>query len=76
MTAIIISLQWVEEEKPLKLVICSDSAQAVQSIKSGQTVREDLLMEIYLLLLDLQQLGVHVHVGIEGNEMAHSLKMQ
>ncbi len=64
------------DETPKRCHIFRYSAQAVQSIKSGKTVREDLLIEIYLLLLDLKQLGVHVHVGKEGNEVAHSLKMQ
>ncbi len=80
MTAIIISLQWVEEVNPLNAVICSDFAAAVQSIKTGQTVREDLLTEFYVMLLNLQQFGpdvhfwwVPAHVGIEGNEMAQKL---
>ena len=70
----------MEEVKPSKVVICSDSAAALQSIKTGQTVREDLIIKIYMLLLNLQQLRIDVHfcwipahVGIEGNEIADKL---
>lgn len=80
MVAIIISLQWVEQVKSLKVVICSDSAAAMQSMKSGETAREDLLLEVYLILLNLQHLGIDVHfcwipahTGIEGNETADKL---
>lgn len=65
---------------PIKVVICSDSAAAIQSIKSGETARGDLLLEVYLILLNLQHLGIDVHfcwipahLGIEENEMADRL---
>ena len=58
-------------------MICSDSAAAIQSIKSGQSVREDLLIDVYMLLLNIQQLGIYVHfcwipahVDTEGKEIA------
>ncbi len=77
---ITVCLQWAEEVKQLEVVICLDSAATVQSLKSGQTVREDLLTEFYVMLLNLQQFGpdvhfwwVPAHVGIEGNEMAQKL---
>lgn len=39
----IISLSVVEDIKPNKVVICSDSAAAIESIKSGQTFQKDIL---------------------------------
>lgn len=46
--------------------MCLDSATAVQSIKwgrtLGQTVREDLLFELYMILLNQQQPGMDVHL--------------
>lgn len=46
----------------------------------GISVRDDLIIEIYMLLLKLTHLGIQVefcwipsHVGIEGNEAADKL---
>ncbi len=47
LTAIIIGLQWVEQIKPNRIVICSDSSSALKSIKSTKADREDLLVEMY-----------------------------
>lgn len=58
MTVIILSLQWAEEVNPIKIVIYSDSRAVVHSSDTGQTVREDLLIEIHVLLMNIQQLGV------------------
>jgi len=50
LTAIIIGLQWVEQVRPNKIVICSDSSSALISIFHARSDREDLIMEIYLSL--------------------------
>ncbi len=54
LTAIIIGLQWVEQIKSNRIVICSDSLSALKSIKSTKTDREDLLVEMYTLLYRLK----------------------
>jgi len=80
LTAIIIGLQWVEQIKPNRIVICSDSSSALKSIKSTKTDREDLLVEMYTLLYRLKVEGIIVyfcwvpaHIGIVGNETADKL---
>lgn len=55
-TAIILGLQWVEEVRPERVVICSDSTAALRSLISKETVRADLLLEVSLIMLRLQSL--------------------
>ncbi len=73
-------MQWVEQIKPNRIVICSDSSSALKSIKSTKTDREDLLVEIYTSLYRLKVEGIIVyfcwvpaHIGMVGNETAHKL---
>uniref|UniRef100_A0A8C1TCJ5 RNA-directed DNA polymerase from mobile element jockey n=1 Tax=Cyprinus carpio TaxID=7962 RepID=A0A8C1TCJ5_CYPCA len=80
LSAIIVGLQWVEQVKPNRVVICSDSSSALKSIMSTRTDREDLLVEIYTLLYRLKAEGIVVyfcwvpaHIGIVGNEKADQL---
>lgn len=79
-TAIIIALQWVEQVRPNKVVICSDSSSALVSIANSKSDREDLITEIYLSLYRLKEIGVVVyfcwvpsHIGVSGNEVADKL---
>ena len=46
MLAVIIGLQWVEEVRPDRVVICTDSLSILQSIQSTTTAREDILIEL------------------------------
>jgi ribonuclease HI len=69
--AVIIGLRWVEE------VICSDSASVLSSVKKGWSDRGDLFVEMMVLLMGVERMGVVVsfcwvpaHVGLEGNEKA------
>ena len=80
LSAIIVGLQWVEQVKPNRVVICSDSSSALKSIMSTRTDREDLLVEIYTLLYRLKAEGIVVyfcwvpaHIGIVGDEKADRL---
>lgn len=80
MMAIIKALEWVEEARPRKVVICSDSAAVINSIQSSKSCRMDLLMEVYLGLYRLERSAITVcflwipaHVGVWGNERADSL---
>ncbi len=73
-------MQWVEQIKTNRIVICSDSSSALESIKSTKTDREDLLVEMYTLLYRLKVEGIIVyfcwvpaHIGIVGNETADKL---
>lgn len=80
MTAIIKALEWVEEARPRKVVICLDSAAVINSIQSSRSCRMDLLMEVYTGLYRLERsattvcfLWIPAHVGVWGNERADSL---
>lgn len=76
MTAIIIALRWVEETKPLRSVICTDSMAVLQSLITDNPIREDLVLEVKHLLSNLLSFGITVqfcwilgHNGIDGNEI-------
>lgn len=80
MTAIITALRWVEETKPLRSVICTDSMAVLQSFITDNAIREDLVLEVKHLLLNIISLGLAVqfcwipgHYGIDGNEIADKL---
>lgn len=60
MTRIITVLRWVEEVKPLKSVICTDSMAVLQSLESGQSIQDDLLIEIKYILLNTKRLVISV----------------
>ncbi len=45
LTAIIVGLQWVEQIKPNRIVICSDSSSALKSMKSTKT---DVSGDLYI----------------------------
>jgi len=75
----VIGLQWVEEVSPDRLMICTDSLSALQSIQTI-TVREDRIIELNHCLLRLQRRGIDVqlcwvpaHEGVQGNEHADKL---
>ncbi len=78
--AIILGLQWIEEVRPERVVICSDSAAALSSLNSKETSRDDLLLEIFTIMLRIQRAGTDVqfcwvpaHIGVEGNEKADEI---
>ncbi len=81
MIAIILALQWVEEVKPNKVIICSDSMSSLACIQSGKSIcRQDLLDEINQLIFKSNQQSISVifiwvpaHKGVEGNEKADRL---
>uniref|UniRef100_A0A3B5QAR3 Reverse transcriptase domain-containing protein n=1 Tax=Xiphophorus maculatus TaxID=8083 RepID=A0A3B5QAR3_XIPMA len=81
MLAILLALQWVEDIKPLKTVICSDSSSALLSLKNTQSdSRMDILFEIFHTLFRIQNMGLIVifvwvpaHIGVEGNERADKM---
>ena len=60
--AAIIGLQWVEEVRPDRVVICTDSLSALESIQSTITVREYLIIELNHCLLRLQRRGIDVQL--------------
>lgn len=75
--AAIFTLQWVEEVRPDRVVLYTDSLAVIKSIQSMTSVREDLLIELYHSLLKLHRGGTDVqfcwvlaHEGVEGNEGA------
>ncbi len=81
MSGIITALRWIEENKPIKSVMCTDSMAALQSLESNISVREDLIIETRHILLNIRNLGIEVqfcwvpaHIGIKGNEKADKKK--
>lgn len=78
MLAISFSLQWIEQNRIRKCIICSDSMSAFVSINTMSVdKRMDVLYEIYTFLFRLNKVNSEVrfmwvpaHRGIEGNEKA------
>ena len=71
-------MQWAEEVRPGPVVICSDSASVLMTLRDGGLgARSDLMVELLTLMYRIEQAGesagfiwVPAHVGIEGNELA------
>lgn len=84
LVAILLALQWAEDVCPMRMVVCSDSLSALQSIQSGESkCRQDLILEISQALFRLhmqtilvQFLWVPAHVGVDGNETADKAAKQ
>ena len=68
----IIGLQWVEEVRPDRVVLCVDSSAALQSIQSWNSNRQDLLLhnKAYIGQGYLSNLAGFLPIGIEENEGA------
>ena len=51
LVAILWALGWVEEVRPGKIIICSDSTAALMALKGGESgARSDLIVEIMTVL--------------------------
>ncbi|XP_014880361.1 uncharacterized protein LOC106941759 [Poecilia latipinna] len=78
MLALLLAVQWVEEVRPLKSIICSDSSSSLFSLQNNKSdSRPDILIEIQQTLYRINMMGLTVnfvwvpaHHGIKGNEMA------
>ena len=76
--AILLALQWVEEVRPLRAVICSDSSSSLISLKNNKSEgRPDVLIKMQQTLYRIQMMGpsiilvwIPAHIGIKGNEVA------
>ena len=76
--AVWLALQWMEENRPEKAVIASDSSSALISIKTWQSKsRQDIVWNIAQISNVLQKAGtkllfvwVPAHIGVAGNELA------
>ena len=74
--AILLAAVCVEEVRPDRVVICSDSCAALMNLNSFLSQsRQDLLYEVLQCLYRVKQMGIFVmflwvpaHVGVEGNE--------
>lgn len=81
---IALSLHWIEEIKPLRVLICSDSNAALQSIKNSfSRCRHENSYEIMPSLyrnirlgVDVQFLWVPTHSGVKGNKVIEHLAKQ
>lgn len=84
LVAIWLALKWVEDNKPIKAVIASDSSSALISIKNVVSEsRQDIIYEIVQLGNNIIKSGVIIsllwvpaHIGVSGNEMADKLAKQ
>ncbi len=76
--AILLALQWTEDVRPLRAVICSDSSSSLISLKySHSDSRPDVLGEMQQKMDQIQMMGLSLvfvmilsHVEIRGNETA------
>lgn len=76
--AILLALEWVENNKPSKVLIGSDSSSAVTRVKNMQSeARQDIMLEITQTVYRINKVGVIVksiwipaHIGGDGNELA------
>ncbi len=74
-----LSLQWIEEVKPMRMIICSDSNAALTSIKHAssncrQDILNDILQSLYRIIrldIDVTFMWVPAHVDIQRNETVH-----
>ena len=80
MMAVILCLQWVEEVRPDRVVICTDSKAVLESIQGEGNNRKELVLEIMHSLFRLYRGGINVwfcwvpaHEGVKGNEKADKL---
>lgn len=78
--AIFKALLWIQDVKPPRSIICTDSLSSVKSIQSYDNKINYLVKEILILIDCLNKSGLEVwliwipaHVGISGNEVADQL---
>lgn len=81
MMAIVSALQWVEESRFKKVVLCSDSCSALMSLQSSKSdSRQDIIYEICETLYRIKNRNIWVtfmwvpaHRGVVGNELVDAL---
>uniref|UniRef100_A0A1A8H245 RNase H type-1 domain-containing protein n=1 Tax=Nothobranchius korthausae TaxID=1143690 RepID=A0A1A8H245_9TELE len=81
MLAILLAVHWVEENRPLFSVICSDSSSSLTSLQcSHSESRPDILIEIQQILYRVHMMGLKIHFlwipahcGIRGNDVVDKL---
>lgn len=83
LVAILLALEWVEGNELNNSVIISDSYSALESIKTGKSIRNDIIHQICMVLyklnakdLKIRFLWAPAHVGVKGNEEVDRLAKQ
>ena len=78
--AILWALRWVEKTKARGVVICSDSAAALEALRGGKSkARPDIVNDILRIMIrigegsDITFCWVPGHAGVQGNEQVDSL---
>lgn len=81
MLALLLAVQWVEENKPLRTIICSDSSSSLISLDNNHSEsRPDILLEVLQTIFRINMMGlvisfvwVPAHYGVPGNEEADKI---
>ena len=81
MVAVLVAVRWVELARVGRVLICSDSAAVLASLRSfHSSSRQGLLYEVLMSVTrcvsqgtEIKFMWVPAHVGVEGNEQADEL---
>lgn len=83
LVAVLLALQWIDDNKPGNILICSDSVSVLKSLRSFRSSRQDILFKILELHSRIIQQGMMIgfmwipaHVGLRGNEEVDELAKQ
>lgn len=81
--AILIVLEWVEQSKLDKVLICNDSVSALCTLKLGMTRNHELVYQMMSIYSRIKQkgtevvlIGIPAHKGIMGNERVDKLALK
>ena len=79
--AILLALQWVEEDKPDRVVICSDPCAVLMSLQSFRSRSRQDLLEVLQTHGRIRQMGIQITftwapAHVEGNKEVDVLAKQ
>ena len=61
MLAILLAVQWVEDTRPLRAIVCSDSSSSLDSLKyNNSDSRPDILLEVQQTLYRIKMMGLTI----------------
>ena len=81
--AILWALRWIKETRPREIIICSDSAAALEALRGGRSkARPDIIIDILTVLFkigvrsNITFCWVPGHTGVGGNEQVDQIAKQ